>query len=80
MIISYHSLMKIQSCFRDYNPDQLMLFPTDLKHWLPEDDLVYFLIDVVDELDLEPINREYTYRQKIKMSIVRLLLDVSGCK
>ena len=47
--------MKNQSCFRDYNPDQLMLFPTDLKQWLPEDDLVYFLIDIVDELDLQPI-------------------------
>ena len=55
--------MKTQSCFRDYNPDQLMLFPTDLKQWLPEDDLVYFLIDVVDGLDLGPIFREYTYRQ-----------------
>jgi transposase len=55
--------MKNQSCFRDYNPDQLMLFPTDLKQWLPEDDLVYFLIDVVDELDLQPIYQEYSYRK-----------------
>ena len=23
--------MKNQSCFRDYDPDQLMLFPTDIK-------------------------------------------------
>jgi transposase len=55
--------MKTQSCFRDYNPDQLMLLPTDLKQWLPEDDLVYFLIDIVGELDLQPIYREYTYRK-----------------
>ena len=55
--------MKNQSCYRDYNPDQLMLFPTDLKQWLPEDDLVYFLIDVVNELDLGSIYREYTYRK-----------------
>jgi len=55
--------MKTQSCFRDYNPDQLILFPTDLKQWLPEDDLVYFLIDVVDELDLQPIYQEYSYRK-----------------
>jgi len=32
-----------------------MLFPADLKQWLPDDDLVYFLIDVVDELDLGSI-------------------------
>lgn len=55
--------MKTQSCFRDYNPDQLMLLPTDLKQWLPEDDLIYFLIDIVGELDLQPIYREYTYRK-----------------
>lgn len=46
--------MKNQSCFRDYNPAQLMLFPTDLKQWLPENDLVYFLIDIVAEMDLQP--------------------------
>ena len=40
-----------------------MLLPTDLKQWLPEDDLVYFLIDIVGELDLQPIYREYTYRK-----------------
>jgi transposase len=55
--------MKNQSCFRDYNPEQLMLFPTDLKQWLPEDDLVYFLIDIVAEMDLQPIYREYHYRK-----------------
>jgi len=55
--------MKNQSCFRDYNPDQLMLFPTDLKQWLPEDDLVYFLIDIAAEMDLQPIYREYKYRK-----------------
>ena len=55
--------MKTQSCFRNYNPDQLMLFPTDFKQWLAEDDLVYFLHDVIDEVDLGPIYREYTYRK-----------------
>lgn len=40
-----------------------MLLPTDLKQWLPEDDLIYFLIDIVGELDLQPIYREYTYRK-----------------
>lgn len=36
-----------------------MLFAPDLKQWLPEDDLVYFIIDVIDELDLKPIYRQY---------------------
>jgi len=55
--------MKNQSCFRDYDPDQLMLFPTDIKQWLAEDDLVYFLIDIVAEMDLQPIYHEYKYRK-----------------
>ena len=52
--------MKNQFRFRAYNPDQLMLFVPDLKQWLPENDLVYFIIDVVSELDLEPIYRQYS--------------------
>jgi len=55
--------MKTQSRFREYNPDQLMLFPTDIKQWLPKDDLVYFIIDIIDELDLSPIFREYQFRK-----------------
>jgi hypothetical protein len=62
-IISYFSFMKTQSCFRNYNSDQFMLFPTDLKQWLAEDDLVYFLHNIVDEVALGPIYREYTYRK-----------------
>ena len=52
--------MKTKSRFREYNPDQLMLFPTNIKQWLPEDDLVYFIIDIVNELDLSSIF--YAYR------------------
>ena len=51
--------MKNQSHFRPYHPDQLILFPPDLKQWLQEDDLVYFIMDVINELDLQPIYREY---------------------
>ena len=52
--------MKNQFRFRPYNPDQLMLFAPDIKQWLPEDDLVYFIIDVINELDLEPIYSQYS--------------------
>ena len=45
--------------FRPYEPDQLFLLPPDLKQWLPEDDLVYFIIDLVNELNLEPIYELY---------------------
>ena len=34
--------MKTQTPFRPYNPDQLLLLPPDMTHWLPQDHLVYF--------------------------------------
>ena len=34
--------------------DQPYLLPPSLKDWLPEDHLAWFLLDVVDEMDLRP--------------------------
>ncbi len=51
--------MKIQTRFRTYDPDQLLLMPPDLREWLPEDDLAYFLMDLVARLDLRGIERDY---------------------
>ena len=34
--------------------DQPYLLPPSLKDWLPEDHLAWFLLDVVDEIDLRP--------------------------
>lgn len=47
-----------QSRFKSYCPDQILLLPPDLKQWLPEGDLAYFVMDVVAALDLSAI---YTY-------------------
>jgi len=51
--------MKTQTTFRPYHPDQLLLLPPDMKEWLPEDHLVYFIRDVVGELDLSVIYESY---------------------
>ncbi len=51
--------MKTQPNFRVYNPEQLMLMPPDLAKWLPEDHLVYFIRDVVKQLDLSAIYDSY---------------------
>jgi len=51
--------MKTTSRFRPYNPDQLFLLPQDMKQWLPEEDLVYFIMDVVKQVDLRKIYRPY---------------------
>ena len=39
--------------------DQQLLMPTDLREWLPEDHLAWFVLDAVEELDLEPFYRAY---------------------
>ena len=42
-----------------YDPDQQLLLPAALQEWLPEDHLVYFISDVVDQLDLSEITARY---------------------
>ncbi len=45
--------------YRPYCPDQMFLLPPSLRDWLPEDHLVYFVSDVVDQLDLSKIESVY---------------------
>ena len=51
--------MKTQPNFREYNPEQLLLMPLDLAQWLPEGHLVYFVREVVGQLDLCAIYASY---------------------
>jgi transposase len=45
--------------YRPYLPNQDFLLPPSLRDWLPEDHLVYFVSDLVDELDLSAITSVY---------------------
>src|SRR3989440_2624283 len=45
--------------YRDWSTDQSYLFPPSPHDWLPEGDLVYFLLDTVATLDLAPIFAHY---------------------
>ena len=45
--------------YRPYSPDQMLLLPPSLRDWLPENHLVYFVSDVVDQLDLSTIEAVY---------------------
>jgi len=45
--------------FRPWNPDQMFLFPPAPRDWLPENHLVYFLLDVVPQMNLQPILAPY---------------------
>src|SRR5215203_2353765 len=45
--------------YRDWSTDQTYLFPPSPHDWLPEGDLVYFLLDTVATLDLSPLFAHY---------------------
>jgi transposase len=45
--------------YRDWSNDQAYLFPPSPHDWLPEGDLVYFLLDTVATLDLSPLFAHY---------------------
>jgi transposase len=45
--------------FRRGDRDQPFLLPPDLRDWLPADHLAWFILDVVDQLDLAPFLRAY---------------------
>ena len=49
----------IDKVFKDCNRDQMYLMPPSLKEWLPEGHLAYFIIDVVERLDLSEIYDSY---------------------
>ncbi|MDA0591397.1 MAG: transposase, partial [Planctomycetota bacterium] len=45
--------------FREWQPDAGWLFPPSPRDWLPEDHLVYFLLDVTAQIDISPIVDDY---------------------
>ncbi len=45
--------------YRPWNPNQQYLLPPSIQDWLPEDDLVYFMLDTVNELDTSAITQKY---------------------
>ena len=45
--------------FREWSPDQSWLLPPSPRDWLDDGHLVYFLLDVVGEMDLSPFFERY---------------------
>jgi transposase len=45
--------------FRRAARDQPFLLPPDLRDWLPQDHLAWFILDVIDQLDLAPFYRAH---------------------
>jgi len=50
--------------YRPWNPNQQYLFSPSVQGWLPENDLVYFLIDTVGELDISAITQKYEQEER----------------
>jgi len=50
--------------YRPYHPDQEFLLPPSLREWLPENHLVYFVSDVVDNLNLSALDAVYGDEQR----------------
>ena len=44
--------------YRPYAPEQSFLLPPSPREWLPENHLAYFVLDLLEELDLGAIERE----------------------
>jgi transposase len=45
--------------FLPYEPDQDFLLPPSLAEWLPENHLAYFVVDIIDRLDLQMFYTRY---------------------
>ncbi len=56
--------MIIVKIFRHYDPEQVLLLPENPRTWLSEDHLVFFLDDVVDQLDLSDITQPYEAEER----------------
>jgi transposase len=50
--------------FRPWNPEQPFLFPPAPRDWLPESHLVYFLLDLVPQMNLQPILQPYQAEER----------------
>src|SRR5882724_10209521 len=49
----------MSKAYRPWNPDQDWLLPPSPRDWLPDGDLVYFILDVVKTMDLSAILSKY---------------------
>lgn len=50
--------------YRTYEPDQLLLMPPSLREWLSEDHLVYFVSDIVEQMELSAIEEVYEKEER----------------
>ena len=44
-VLCYRSIHGNDITIKGYELEQLLLLPPDIRQWLPEDDLVFFIVD-----------------------------------
>lgn len=54
----------MSTTYRLWNPNQQWLLPPCPQDWLPQNDLVYFLLDTVNELDISAIIQKYEQEER----------------
>lgn len=50
--------------YRPWNPNQQYLLAPSVHDWLPENDLVYFVLDAVNALDISAITKKYEKEER----------------
>src|SRR5205814_167457 len=55
---------RMSKTYRPWNPDQSWLLPPSPRDWLPENDLVYFVLDTLADLDVSAILRKYEQEER----------------
>ncbi|MCX7012411.1 MAG: transposase [Candidatus Sumerlaeota bacterium] len=75
--------MKTSTRYQPWEPDQSTFLPPNPREWLPEDHLVYFLLDLVEELDLRAMaaaySNEHGGRAPYDVRMMALLLLYAYC-
>ena len=62
--------------FIPINREQLLLFPPSIQDWVPEDHLARFVVEIVSQLNLQPLAETYegkglkAYHPEILLSLL----------
>lgn len=68
--------MKIQRLYKSYNPHTSYLLPPVMNDWLPKNHMIWFLIDLLSEMDLSAFERPILSRRGQPAYPPRLLLTL----
>ena len=71
--------------FIECDREQAFLMPPSLREWLPEDHLAWFVVDAVEEMDLDAFYADYradghgaaAYEPSMMVALVVVLLNSS---